>query len=256
MTIQFYVHSITKRAESIALLDSGATENFMNLAYTKWLRLPIEQLPEPRPVLNVDGTENKSGKLKYYTDLNVRTGENTTTLRFFLSDLGEHKVILGYPWFVVTQPRIDWKKGWIDHSQLPIVLRAPNAQKATFVPRIQNVPWPTQKEKYYLCRVMIHLERPEDVDLTKVPEEFHQHAKVFSKQRSQWLPKRTVWDHTIELLPNALKSLAGRLLRLLQDEIREIDKFTVEHLQWGTIRAGKGPYAASFFFVKKADRKL
>jgi hypothetical protein len=140
MTIQFYIHSIVKRAESIALLDLGVTENFMNLAYAKWLQLPIKQLSEPRPVLNVDGTENKSGKLKYYTDLNVRTGQNTMTLQFFLSDLGEHKVILRYPWFAATQPRIDWKKGWIDHSQLPIVLRAPNVQKATFVPRIRTVP--------------------------------------------------------------------------------------------------------------------
>ena len=37
MTIQFYIHLIAKRAESIALLDLGATENFMNLAYAKWL---------------------------------------------------------------------------------------------------------------------------------------------------------------------------------------------------------------------------
>ena len=80
MTIQFYVYLIAKGAESIALLDSGATENFMNLPYAKWLQLPIKQLPEPRPVLNVDGTENKSRKLKYYTDLNVWTGQNTMTL--------------------------------------------------------------------------------------------------------------------------------------------------------------------------------
>ena len=80
MTIQFYIHSIAKRAESIVLLDLGATENFINLAYAKWLRLPIKQLPEPRPVLNIDGTRNESGKLKYYTDLNIRTGQNTTTL--------------------------------------------------------------------------------------------------------------------------------------------------------------------------------
>jgi hypothetical protein len=90
MTIQFYVHSIAKRAKSTALLDSGATENFMNLAYAKWLRLPIKQLSEPRPVLNVHGMENKSGKLKYYTDMNVQMGQNMTTLQFFLSDLGEH----------------------------------------------------------------------------------------------------------------------------------------------------------------------
>ena len=203
----------------------------MNLAYAKWLQLPIKQLPGPRPVLNVDGTKNKSGKLKYYTDLNVRTGQNTTTLQFFLSDPGEHKVILGYPWFTATQPRIDWKKGWIDHSQLPIVLRALNAQKATFVPKIRNIPRPTQKERYFLCRVTVHPEQLEDADLTKVPEEFHRHTKVFSKQKSQQLPRRMVWDHAIELLPNAPKSLAGRLLRLPQDEIREIEKFTVEHLQ-------------------------
>jgi hypothetical protein len=39
-------------------------------------------------------------------------------LHFFLSDLGEHKAILGYPWFATVQPNIDWKKGWIDHTQL------------------------------------------------------------------------------------------------------------------------------------------
>jgi hypothetical protein len=106
-------------------------------------------------------------------------------LQFFLSNLGEHKVILGYPWFVATQPRIDWKKGWIDHSQLPIVLRAPNVQKANFIPRIRNIPQPIRKERYFLYRVTVHPEQPEDTDLTKVPEEFHHHAKVFSEQKSQ-----------------------------------------------------------------------
>ena len=42
MTIQFYVRSIAKRAEAIALLDSGATENFMSLGYAQWLQLPIK----------------------------------------------------------------------------------------------------------------------------------------------------------------------------------------------------------------------
>ena len=34
MTIQFYIHTIAKRAEAVALVDSGATENFMNLTYS------------------------------------------------------------------------------------------------------------------------------------------------------------------------------------------------------------------------------
>ena len=118
MMVHFYIHSINKRAESMALLDSGTTENFMNLSYAKWLRLSIKQLEWTRKLFNADGTENKNGELKYHTDLNVRTGHQTTSLRFFLTDLGDHKAILGYSWFTAVQPNIDWKRGWIDHTQL------------------------------------------------------------------------------------------------------------------------------------------
>src|SRR5260221_9531502 len=134
MTLQFFVHSIAKRAKAIALVDSSATENFMNLTYAKWLQLPIKQMEEPRKLFNVDGTENKSGELKYYTDLQVQTGTNYTNLCFYLTELGEQKAIMGYLWFAATQPKINWRHGWIDHAQLPIILRANNAKKATFVP--------------------------------------------------------------------------------------------------------------------------
>jgi hypothetical protein len=124
MTIQFFIHSIAKRAEAIALIDLGATENFMNLTYAKWLCLLIKKMSTFRKLFNVDGMENKSGELQHYVDLQTRTGAHTTSLRFFLSDLGEHKAILGYPWFAAVQPKIDWKQGWIDHTQLLIILRA------------------------------------------------------------------------------------------------------------------------------------
>jgi hypothetical protein len=145
-----------KRAEAIALVDSGATENFMNLSYTKWLKLPIKQLLQPRKLYNVDGTENKSGELQFYTDPQVRNSGQTHSLQFFLSDLGEHKAILGYPWFAAMQPKIDWKRGWIDHSQLPIVLRSCDAKRAVFSPRTQNIPRPIRRDEYLIGRVTIH----------------------------------------------------------------------------------------------------
>src|SRR6267142_2746197 len=79
---------------------------------------------------------------------------------------------------------------------------------------------------------------------------------MFSEQQSQRLPEHTVWDHAIELLPGAPASLPGRLLRLSQNEIKEISKIVAEHLQRGTIRPGIGPYAANVFCVKKKDGKL
>ena len=50
--------------------------------------------------------------------------------------------------------------------------------------------------------------------------------------------------------------LASHLLCLSQNELEEIHKFIQELLKQGTIRLGKGLYAANFFFVKKKDGKL
>ena len=85
MTVWIFIHSIAKRAEVTALVDSGATENFLNLTYTKWLRLPIKKLPHARKLYNVDGTENKGGELQYYTDLPTRTGTVTAALTMHLT---------------------------------------------------------------------------------------------------------------------------------------------------------------------------
>jgi len=132
MTLHVFTHLRSKRAETIALLDSGATENFMSLPYAKYLHLPIKTLLEPRRLFNVDRTQNQAGDLKYYVNMSTRTGTRTVKLQYFLTDLGDHKVILGYPWFATAQPKIDWAQGWINHSQLPIVLRAPDAAMAKF----------------------------------------------------------------------------------------------------------------------------
>src|SRR5712672_16011 len=118
----------------------------MSLVYAKWLKLPFKCLPYERPLLNVNGTTNKMGSLKYYTNLQVQTGTKCTDLRFFLADLGDHKVILGYPWFAANQPKIDWARGWIDTTQLPLILCSSNALKPQFTPSTRDLPDPEEPE--------------------------------------------------------------------------------------------------------------
>ena len=134
MMLRIFLHSKSKRAKTVALLNLGATENFMSLDYTKYLHLPIKTLKESRKLFNVDGTPNWAGDLKYFTDLTIRTRTQSTMLRYFLSNLCNNKVILGYLWFAAAQPKIDWAKGWIAYDQLPIVLCTPNTTKACFLP--------------------------------------------------------------------------------------------------------------------------
>ena len=209
MTVHFYIHWIMKRAKAIALLDSGATENFMNLSYAKWLKLPIKRLDKPRKLFNVDGTKNKSGELLFFTDLQVQTGEQNVALQFFLSDLGEHKAILGCPWFAAMQPKIDWKRGWIDHTQLPIVLKADNAKQARFTPRTRNVPQTIHRDQYFIGRVTFGQTNQTTEQIPSLPKEYQRHHKIFTKQELQRLLGHTIWDHAIELLPGAPTTLPG-----------------------------------------------
>ena len=176
-----------------------------------------------------------------------------TNLRFFLSDLGEQKAILRYPWFTAFQPHIDWKRGWIDTTQLPIIFSAPNATKAKYTHRLQRHQY-CPKEQYFIGRVTIAT--PIESPPSKIPEEYQRHHKVFSEEQSQQLPCHSVWDHAIKLLPRALNSLPGQLLPLNLEEKAEIHKFVQEHLNRGTICISKSPYAANFFFIKKKDGKL
>jgi len=53
-------------AEQTALLDSGATENFISFRTWKQLGIGRQELNKPIMVHNVDGTENKRGKITHY----------------------------------------------------------------------------------------------------------------------------------------------------------------------------------------------
>src|SRR5712672_2700752 len=268
MNLKAYVHAAHRRTEAPALLDSGATENFISLTYAKWLKLSFKRLPHERPLLNVDGTTNKTGSLKYYVDLQVQTGTKRTNMRFFLTDLGHHRVILGYPWFAANQPKIDWAQGWIDTTQLPLILRDAKAEKPQFNPSTRDSPDPTDSEVLYIGRITVtpqiarqttsstlaeEYDRP---NLTPIPQEYRRHQKVFSEEAVQRFPESRIWDHAIKLKPDAPSTLPGKIYALSQLELQELQKFIKEHLAKGYIRPSKSPYAAPFFFIKKKDGKL
>jgi hypothetical protein len=247
MTIRVYLNSLFKRAETSALLDSGATENFINPAYARELKLPIEELPEPCKVFNVDGTQNRHGQITHYTDLDIRTGNQTRTMRFFLTNLGEQKVILGYPWFATVQPVIDWAKGWIAYEQLPVVIKA-RIRRTT-----AKIHTATAADRQTLAS---KLAEKHAIQSLPIPKEYHRHSFVFSKAESKRFPPPREWDHAIELKPGHPENMPGKVYALTQPEQEALVTFLQEHLDKGYITESKSQFAAPFFFVKKKDRKL
>ena len=256
MSIRVYLHTSNKRAETPALLDSGATENFINHRYATHMQLLVKKLPTPRKVFNIDGTPNKKGDIQFYTDLEVRTGQKNTNMRFFLTDLGPQRMILGYPWFAAVQPKIDWAKGWIDYAQLPVVIKTTNARRTQFTRAVKACGQRMKLRVATQTKASQLAEQNQNKTTPQLPKEYQRHAQVFSEQRAQRFPESRPWDHAIELKKDAPSTLPGKIYSLTQSEQKALQEFIKEHLQKGYIRPSKSPYAAPFFFIKKKDGKL
>ena len=106
--INFVLSHYRGQAEETALLNSGATENFIDHATITRLRLGTKKLNFQRPVYNVDGTMNKHGTITHACDLMVKQGSKKVWQRFYVSNLGKDRFILGYPWFRAFNPDINW----------------------------------------------------------------------------------------------------------------------------------------------------
>jgi len=73
VAVQLYTQS--RRVKVNALLDCGATENFIHPRLVKKLKLKTKLLKKPQQVKNVDGTTNKAGVVTKVAILEVRCKE-------------------------------------------------------------------------------------------------------------------------------------------------------------------------------------
>jgi hypothetical protein len=88
-----------------------------------------------------------------------------------------------------------------------------------------------------------------------VPTHLHDFEDLFTKSLFDRLPDRKIWDHAIELVPDA-KAKGCKVYPIAPKEQAEMDEFIHENLQTGHIRPSKSPMASPIFFIKKKDGTL
>jgi hypothetical protein len=126
MQIPVSVRASYNMADVKALVDSGATDNFMHPNFARRMKIGQRELDKPKNIYNIDDTTNKAGQITHYLNLTVTTRGKTKEMRFLITDIGREDVLLGYPWLSMYEPRFSWKHGTIDESNLPIILRTIN----------------------------------------------------------------------------------------------------------------------------------
>ena len=112
--VLFQLRTSQKRVNQKALLDSGATECFIHPRIVAQLQLTKRKLEKPRKVQNVDGTSNKDGEIIEAIDLLVNNNGKSATHAFFVANIGQDDYILGYPFFKVSTPNVDWYRACIE----------------------------------------------------------------------------------------------------------------------------------------------
>jgi len=69
LEVSVSLHSFCGMAEEKALIDSGATENFIDQETVTQLKLGSKKLSEPVQLRNIDGSYNKAGSITHYLNL-------------------------------------------------------------------------------------------------------------------------------------------------------------------------------------------
>jgi hypothetical protein len=123
-------------ADKKALVDLGATDNFMHPAFTKRMGLGLQKLPTPKKIFNIDNTTNKSGMITHFLDLNVHTNGINKEMQFLVTDIRHKEVLLGYPWLATFEPKFNWRSTVIDERILPIIISSINPHIARSQPII------------------------------------------------------------------------------------------------------------------------
>ena len=95
----------------------------------------------------------------------------------------------------------------------------------------------------------------EPVDLSGIPEEYHEFADVFSESQAETLPEHRPYDLKIELEDGAEPPI-GRMYALSAIEQEALRQFMDQNLRNGFIRPSRSPHGAPILFIKKKDGSL
>ena len=108
-----------KPIEVIALVDSGAEGNYLHADFVRKHNIETHKLNPPVYVKNVDGTINKQGIMSQATIVRMETGNHKEDIECAVTNIGNHKMLLGTDWLATHNPEINWTTHTISFSRCP-----------------------------------------------------------------------------------------------------------------------------------------
>ena len=182
-------------ADKVALVDSGATDNFIHPNFAVQMGLKPAKLEHPHKIWNVDNTENKAGMITHYLELDVETKGIHKEMCFLITNIGKEDILLGYPWLATYEPKFRWKDATIGEDALSIIIRSVNPRMPQLRPIIAKATTEAikarivQQLKTQSCikttSTNLAIAAEQHTKKVEIPPQYQKFAKVFSKEESQ-----------------------------------------------------------------------
>jgi hypothetical protein len=260
---------VVRGQQLVALLDSGATDNYVDTWWATELSLPTTSVPGKSVKLANGMVQDAS---QHISALPFRIGSFKDSQPFTVTNLAVDDMVLGKPWLTVHNPCIDWQSNLVvltshgvQHILPSLVVDLEDIGLISAMAAVKSI----QRGATAFLAVLTEVQSgPDTPDLdpfdsavanmplpachgnsaAQVRHVLLKHKGVFSKVTG--LPPLRGVEHDILLQPGA-KPPFGPIYQLSPFELEECKRQLAELIEKDFIQPSKSPYGAPFCFVRK-----
>ena len=96
-----------------AMIDSGATEDFIDKEVCQKYRISTIATENPREIYLADGNPSDMGPVTHIAKIPMTIGNHQELATLQVANLQNHEVIRGMPWLKGHNPKMDWENNKI-----------------------------------------------------------------------------------------------------------------------------------------------
>lgn len=271
------------------LIDSGATNNFMNPRFKTGRQVKTNPLPYTVPVAGLDGEVLSGGVSEATVLLPMSVYGHPELIKFNILETGDYDIVLGIPWLRKHNPSINWQTGRITFGRCQCKQEYDDYEKRRkgSSKRTADTQGTVAREDDRSTRsrggthrqikriapdVMEQSPDMSDDELTdyvivkteklyatsdepRIPEEYREFQDVFTAPADGVLPKHGPFDHEINTMEGTEPTFKP-IYQLSQKESDTLKEYIDENLKKGYIRASKSSAGYPIIFVPKKDGSL
>ena len=242
------------------MIDSGATNNFLNRTLVQRLHIPTNRLKNPIHVTFADG---RIQSIQRYCLLRVPFSPvYQPFLKFFVADIA-HDAYLGQPWLMSDDDiNINWSSGVVRVGTEITIEGLRKKESHISLMSTHQFKKEMKRNQAYLCFIRPKEQEPEQdtknsvLNLDpRIRDLVSEYIDVFPDELPKELPPERAIDHRIDLLPDSVP-VSKPTYKMSLAEMDELRRQIDDLMSRGLIRPSTSPYGSPVLFVRKKNGEL